>query len=162
MPSHRASVDLKVTVEDENRIIGAIDDCISRLRDQIEDDTLEEILRSEPGRYSLRSDFTRDRLDPERTTKNIWRRAARLHCYGEAFEEVRDRLDGIEPATAPRERERLQANLDAAVFHAYGLDREQPEFVLDDFHGVRDPRRMTDEYFDLVLEKYGELSGGVS
>lgn len=89
----------------------------------------------------------------------IWRRAARLNCYGEAFAEIRDRLGGIDPATDPAEREVVQAELDAAAFHAYGLDREQTAFVLDDFHRVRDPRRMTDEYFDLVLEKYDELSG---
>jgi hypothetical protein len=88
----------------------------------------------------------------------IWRRAARLNCYGEEFEEMRDRLGGIEPVTDPDEREEIQAELDAASFHAYGLDREQTAFILDDFHQVRDPRRMTDEYFDLVLEKYDELT----
>ena len=43
------------------------------------------------------------------------------------------------------------------AFHAYGLEREQTEFILDDFHQVRSPRRMTDGYFELVLEKYDEL-----
>jgi len=87
----------------------------------------------------------------------IWRRAARLNCYGGEFEELRDRLGGIEPATDTDEREKIQAELDAASFHAYGLDREQTEFVLDDFYRVRDPRRMTDEYFERVLAKYDEL-----
>ena len=87
----------------------------------------------------------------------IWRRAARLNCYGEAFAEMRERL-GIEPATDPDEREVVQAELDAAAFHAYGLDREQTAFVLEDFYRVRSPRRMTDEYFELVLSKYDELS----
>ncbi len=87
----------------------------------------------------------------------IWQRAARLNCYGDAFAEMRDRLGGIDPATDPDERERVQAELDAAAFHAYGLAREQTKFVLDDFHQVQNPRRMTDEYFDLVLEKYDEL-----
>ena len=88
----------------------------------------------------------------------IWRRAARLNCYGEEFAEMRDRLGGIDPATDPDERERVQAELDAAAFHAYGLEREQTKFVLDDFHQVQNPRRMTDEYFELVLEKYDELA----
>jgi hypothetical protein len=88
----------------------------------------------------------------------IWRRAARLNCYG-AFAEMRKRLGGIDPATDPEEREVLQAELDAAAFHAYGLDREQTAFVLEDFHRVRSSRRMTDEYFESVLEKYDELSG---
>lgn len=34
------------------------------------------------------------------------------------------------------ERRELQAELDAAAFHAYGFDREQTAFVLDDFHRV--------------------------
>jgi len=89
---------------------------------------------------------------------HIWQRAARLNAYGEEFEEMRDRLGGIEPATDPDEREQVQAELDAASFHAYGLNREQTEFILDDFYQVNNPRRMTDEYFDLVLEKYDELN----
>jgi len=88
----------------------------------------------------------------------IWQRAARLNCYGEAFAEMRERLGGIDPATNSDEREELQAELDAAAFHAYGLDQEQTEFVLNDFHQVRDPRRMTDDYFEMVLEKYDELA----
>jgi hypothetical protein len=38
-------------------------------------------------------------------------------------------------------------------------EREQTKFSLDDFHQVQNPRRMTGEYFDLVLEKYDELAG---
>ncbi|WIV67528.1 Eco57I restriction-modification methylase domain-containing protein [Natrialbaceae archaeon AArc-T1-2] len=89
--------------------------------------------------------------------EHIWTRAARLNCYGEEFAEMRDRL-GIEAATDPDEREEIQAELDAGAFHAYGLDREQTAFALDDFHTVQNPRRMTDEYLDLVLEKYDELT----
>ncbi|UWG49143.1 Type II restriction enzyme, methylase subunit (plasmid) [Halanaeroarchaeum sp. HSR-CO] len=88
----------------------------------------------------------------------IWRRAARLNCYGDEFEEMRDRLGGLSPATDPDEREEIQAELDAAAFHAYGLGRQQTEFILDDFYQVQNPRRMTDEYLDLVLEKYVHLS----
>ncbi len=89
--------------------------------------------------------------------EHIWTRAAKLNCYGDAFAEMRDRLD-IEAATDPDERERIQAELDAGAFHAYGLDREQTAFILDDFYQVQNPRRMTDEYFDLVLEKYDDLA----
>lgn len=38
---------------------------------------------------------------------------------------MRERLGGIDPATDPEERKRLQAGIDAAAFHAYGLDRER-------------------------------------
>lgn len=85
-------------------------------------------------------------------------RAARLNCYGEAFAEMRERLGGIDPATDPEERKRLQAEVDAAAFHAYGLDREETQFICDDFHRVQNPRLMTDNYFELVVEKYDELA----
>jgi len=88
----------------------------------------------------------------------IWMRAARLNCYGDEFEEMRDRLGGIEPATDMDERREIQAELDAAAFHAYGLDRDQTEFVLDDFHRVQSPRIMDESYFEKVLEKYDELA----
>jgi hypothetical protein len=88
----------------------------------------------------------------------IWTRAARLNCYGEDFEEMRDRLGGIKPATDMDERRELQAELDAAAFRAYGLDREQTAFVLDDFHRVQNPRVMDEDYFDMVLEKYDDLA----
>ncbi|WP_424004174.1 Eco57I restriction-modification methylase domain-containing protein [Haloarcula salina] len=88
----------------------------------------------------------------------IWKRAARLNCYGDEFEEMRSRLGGIEPATDMAERREVQAELDAAAFHAYGLGREQTAFVLDDFHQVQNPRLMDDEYFEMVLEKYDNLA----
>jgi len=77
----------------------------------------------------------------------ISERAARLNCYGERFAEMRERLGGIEPATDETERRRLQAEMDAAAFHTYGLDRPDTKFVLDDFHRVQNPRLMTEEYF---------------
>lgn len=88
----------------------------------------------------------------------IWTRAARLNCYGEEFKEMRDRLGGVEPATEMDERREVQAEIDAAAFHAYGLDREQTAFVLDDFHRVQNPRMMDEDYFDMVLEKYDDLA----
>lgn len=87
----------------------------------------------------------------------IWTRAARLNCYGDAFAEMRERLGGIDPATERTERERLRAEIDAGAFHAYGLDAEETQFILDDFHRVNNPRLMTDSYFDLVFETYTDL-----
>jgi hypothetical protein len=81
-------------------------------------------------------------------------RAARLSCYGEGFEEMRERLGGIEPATEMKERRELQAEIDAAALHAYGLDRRDTEFILNDFHRVSNPRTMTEEYFKIVKQKY--------
>ncbi|QCC60235.1 hypothetical protein NP511_17915 [Natrinema thermotolerans] len=86
----------------------------------------------------------------------VWNRAARLNCYGDDFEEIANRLD-IDPVTDEKTRQELQAEIDAAMFGAYGFDRDETEFILDDFHRVQSPRVMTDEYFDLVLEKYDEL-----
>jgi len=88
----------------------------------------------------------------------IWTRAAKLNCYGEAFAEMRERLGEIEPVTEVSERRQVQAEMDAAAFHAYGLDREQTAFVLGDFHRVQNPRIMDEEYFQMVLEQYDELA----
>ncbi len=84
-------------------------------------------------------------------------RAARLNCLGNEFAEMRDRLDGIDPAVDEAEREELQAEIDAAAFHVYGFDRRETKFILNDFHKVSNPRRMTDEYFDMLFEKYDVL-----
>ena len=84
-------------------------------------------------------------------------RAARLNCYGEEFEEMRERLGGIKPTTGESERRELQAEIDAASSHAYGFDREEIKFILDDFHRVQNPRMMTEDYFELVLKKYDKL-----
>jgi len=85
-------------------------------------------------------------------------RAARLNCYGDDFEEMRDRLGGIEPATDMNERREVQAEIDAAAFHAYGLEHDQTAFVLDGFHRVQNPRLMDEGYFEMVLEKYEDLT----
>jgi type I restriction-modification system DNA methylase subunit len=88
--------------------------------------------------------------------------AARLNCYGDDFEEMRERLGGVEPATSEDERSRVQAELDAAAFHAYGLKRSEVKFVLDDFHRTQNPRVMTDQYFNTVLEIYDNLANADS
>ncbi|PSQ54647.1 hypothetical protein BRD22_11745 [Halobacteriales archaeon SW_8_68_21] len=104
--------------------------------------------------YSFKETQVPDLSEGDEWFDYIWTRAARLNCYGEEFEEMRERLGGIKPAAEMYERREVQAELDAAAFHAYGLDREQTAFVLDDFHRVQNPRLMDEEYFDNVLEKY--------
>jgi hypothetical protein len=108
--------------------------------------------------YSFEETQVPDLTEDDEWFDYISSRAARLNCYGDDFEEMRDRLGGIEPATDMDERREVQAELDAAAFHAYGLDREQTSFVLDDFHRVQNPRIMDEDYFDMVLKKYDELS----
>lgn len=71
---------------------------------------------------------------------------------------MRKRLGGIDPATEMDERREVQAEIDAAAFHAYGLDRDQTAFVLDDFHRVQNPRLMDEAYFKMVLEKFDNLA----
>ena len=61
----------EVTNEDREAIINATSDAISRLRDQISDDTLESMLRAEAGSYQLRENFTKDSLDPEPLTQGV-------------------------------------------------------------------------------------------
>ncbi|WP_312908199.1 Eco57I restriction-modification methylase domain-containing protein [Natronosalvus caseinilyticus] len=87
----------------------------------------------------------------------IAERAAQLNCYGNEFAEMRERLGGVESATDPQKRNEIQAEIDAAAFHAYGLDRRETQFILDDFHRVSNPRIMTEEYFDMVFEKFDQL-----
>jgi len=103
------------------------------------------------------------RLNKEDVFFNIiYKNASKLNCFGDDFGEMRDRLGAIEPATDMNERREVQAELDAAAFHAYGLDRDQTAFVLDDFHRVQSPRIMDEAYFDMVLHKYDELAESTS
>ncbi|GGN23302.1 Eco57I restriction-modification methylase domain-containing protein [Halarchaeum nitratireducens] len=119
------------------------------------------LLKTKVDTHIVMYKFTESQV-PHLTEGDEWfdyisTRAARLNCYGEEFAEMRDRLGGIEPATEMDERREVQAELDAAAFHAYGLDRQQTAFVLDDFHRVQNPRLMDEDYFEMVLEKYNDL-----
>jgi hypothetical protein len=88
----------------------------------------------------------------------IWRRAARLNCYGDAFDEMRSRLGRIEPITDDFARRQARIEIDAAAFHAYNLAADEVEFVLDDFNTIQNPDLRDQPYFESVLEKYRELS----
>jgi len=59
-----------VTDEDAAHLLQTIGDAVSTLRDQIDDDTLERILRADPGSYQLTSSMTRDGLQPESFTQD--------------------------------------------------------------------------------------------
>ena len=85
-------------------------------------------------------------------------RSAQLNCYGDKFEEMRQRLGDLDPALSRSKRRTLQAEIDAASFHAYGFNHKETAFVLDDFDKVKNPRIMDENYFDMVLEKYDELA----
>jgi hypothetical protein len=105
--------------------------------------------------------FRESRL-PRLTEGDEWfhyisQRAAKLNCYGDEFEDMRNRLGGINPVIDESERREAQTELDAAAFHAYGFERHEMAFILDDFHRVKNPRVMTSEYFDMVVEKYDLL-----
>jgi len=120
------------------------------------------LMRTKVDTHVVKYKFTESQVP--RLTKGdewfdyIWTRAARLNCYGEAFDEMRERLGGIEPVVDVQKRRELQAEMDAAAFRAYGLNHEQTAFVLSDFHRVQSPRLMDEEYFQLVLEKYEQLA----
>jgi len=88
----------------------------------------------------------------------IAERAARLNCYGEEFAKIRERLGGIDPITAQENRHETQAEIDSAAFHAYGLKRQDVQFILNDFHRVQNPRLMTEDYFGIVLQKFDALA----
>jgi hypothetical protein len=120
------------------------------------------LIRTKTDSHIVQYKFTESQVprlaDGDEWFEYIWTRAARLNCYGEAFAEMRERLGGIDPATEKTERRQLQAEIDAAAFHAYGLDREETQFILDDFYRVQNPRMMTQGYFERVLNKYDELA----
>ena len=99
---------------------------------------------------------------PRLTSGDDWfeyisERAARLNCYGDAFAELRDRFGGIDCVKSDSERREVQAEMDAASFHVCGLNREEVEFVLEDFNTVEEPRMMDEDYFEMVLKNYDNL-----
>jgi hypothetical protein len=58
-----------VEEESRQRLLETIDATISALREQIDDDTLERMLRAGAGSYLLRASMTRDGLQPEPFTQ---------------------------------------------------------------------------------------------
>lgn len=119
------------------------------------------LMRTKVNTHIVKYKFEESQM-PRLTEGDDWfnyiaERAAKLNCYGEAFEEMRERLDNLQPATTTEHRRRLQAEIDAAAMHAYGLNRSDVQFILDDFYQVSDARLITDEYFDVVFEKFDLL-----
>ena len=119
------------------------------------------LMRTKVDTHIVKYKFEESQI-PRLTEGDDWfhyiaERAARLNCYGEDFTEMRERLGDIEPATDEKERHQIQAEIDAASFHAYGLNRRDVEFILDDFHRVSNPRTMAEDYFDMVFEEYDLL-----
>ncbi|WP_324662336.1 Eco57I restriction-modification methylase domain-containing protein [Haloarcula sediminis] len=107
--------------------------------------------------YKVRESQVPRLTDGDEWFDYIWTRAARLNCYGDEFESLRDEL-GITSATGHQERKILQAEMDAGAMLAYGLNRNEVEHMLDNFGRVKSPRLMDDEYFEMVLEKYDDLA----
>ena len=91
----------------------------------------------------------------------VWSQAARLNCYGAEFEDLLDKVNSditpLPPDEYIEERKRAQARLDAAVFHAYNFERGETQYILDNFHRVRNPRIVSEEYIDLVLSEFEEV-----
>ena len=119
------------------------------------------LMRSKVSSHIPKYKFEESQM-PRLTNGDDWfhyisERAARLNCYGDDFAEMRDRLGGINPVTNLEERREIQAEIDGAALHAYGLKRSDVSFILSDFHRVGDPRLMTDTYFEKVQEKYDLL-----
>jgi len=119
------------------------------------------LMRTKVDNHIVQYKFNESQL-PRLTREDDWfhyisERAAKLNCYGEAFEDMRNRLGDIEPELDDQKRRELRSEIDAAAFHAYGLERRAVEFILDDFHRVSNPRVMTEDYFDMVFEKFDLL-----
>jgi type I restriction-modification system DNA methylase subunit len=59
-----------VSEAEEEQLVEIIDEAVSHLRQQIDDETLESILRSDAGSYQLKSEMTKDGLQPEAFTQD--------------------------------------------------------------------------------------------
>jgi hypothetical protein len=72
----------------------------------------------------------------------------------------------------PPRREQIRAELDAMMFHVYGLDREEVDYVLDTFtvmrkyderdHGEYRTKRLILEYYDLLASSIASGVGYVT
>jgi hypothetical protein len=61
------------------------------------------------------------------------------------------------------QRAELMAELDAAFFHLYEIDRDDAEYILSTFKGIHDPLPLLPggvSQAELILRKYDELSAG--
>jgi hypothetical protein len=119
------------------------------------------LMRTKVDSHIVQYKFNESQL-PRLTEGDDWfhyisERAGRLNCYGDEFAEMRERLGEVDVATETEDRRKLRAEIDAASFHAYGLEPEEVQFILDDFHRVENPRLMDQAYFDMVYNKYEDL-----
>jgi len=91
-------------------------------------------------------------------------RAVELSVTGLELVPFADELgvDGAPFAWDPERRERIRAELDAAFFHLYGVNRDDVEYIMDTFPIVkRKDEAAFGEYRTkrLILEFYDELAG---
>ena len=59
------------------------------------------------------------------------------------------------------ERAELRAELDAAFFHLYGIDRDDAEYILSTFKGIHEERPLLPGHCStarFILQKYAEMS----
>ncbi len=59
------------------------------------------------------------------------------------------------------ERAELMAELDAAFFHLYGIDRDDAEYILSTFKGIHGERTLLPGNVSVsqrILQKYAEMS----
>jgi len=58
------------------------------------------------------------------------------------------------------ERAELMADLDAAYFHLYGIDRDDAEYILSTFKGIHEEQTLLRgaSTSQRILQKYAELS----
>ena len=71
-PTEFVAEEFETSVSDAetDALLEAIDDAVSNLREQIDDDHLLTTLRKDPGSYQLKSEYTRDGLQPESFTQD--------------------------------------------------------------------------------------------
>lgn len=130
------------------------------------------ILNSTPFDYLMRSKITTHlsdylinesqapRLSPDSDLgETIWTLAARLTCYPDRFEPLQDELN-ISPIRDVDKRAAVQAEIDAAVFLAYGFeDRDVVWSILESLPRVRSPRVLDESYFERVVRVFSQRRG---
>ncbi|WP_154020816.1 Eco57I restriction-modification methylase domain-containing protein [Haloarcula sp. CBA1115] len=91
--------------------------------------------------------------------ETIWTLAARLTCYGDCFNPLQKELN-VDPIRDIEKRAAAQAEIDAAVFLAYGFeDRDVVWSILDSLPRVRSPRVLDESYFERVVRVFSQQRG---
>lgn len=93
----------------------------------------------------------------EEKAKRFTARTRLARCSGSFLAEYGGRLNKWDET----ERAKLMAQLDAACFLLYGIDRDDMESILSTFKGIHDPNPLLPRHgttAQYILQRYAEMS----